>query len=427
MVSHHGSANSNSTAFLNVVNPQYALISCELGNSYGHPSDEALKRLREAGCLLYRTDLQKEIIGYSDGINVWFNQEATSDWRAGSELEKDDFVKNKDNQNQTIEVENNNIDYQYVCNTSGIQADGLIRDGLERAILQLTEFSDLPANASKIEIKNAIREHQTDLKKAKEQLTNMVPYRALAGFFTRSNEVPDWGSVKRITAYIQKINELVTPLPYVLGESIKLKKEVHFHPDWVAMIQDNTVNILGWIQYEKVKWLQNNNPEVPGLIYKLAPMDEKMRKLSNVRKLWQGIMEVQEIKDVFTGKSVKETQYDVDHFIPWSFVMSDELWNLMPMDSSLNSAKSNRLPKWNPFFEVFAGNQYLMYEMINERPELHKRFEACYRDNLHSIWAGQELYRKGNSREVFYNILEKNMMPVYDSARRQGYEIWNYG
>ena len=86
--------------------------------------------------------------------------------------------------------------------------------------------------------------------------------------------MPDWGSVKRITAYIQKINELVTPLPYVLGDSSKLKKEVHFHPDWVAMIQDNTVNILGWIQYEKVKWLQNNNPEVPGLIYKLAPMDE---------------------------------------------------------------------------------------------------------------------------------------------------------
>ena len=115
--------------------------------------------------------------------------------------------------------------------------------------------------------------------------------------------MPDWGSVKRITAYIQKINELVTPLPYVLGDSSKLKKEVHFHPDWVAMIQDNTVNILGWIQYEKVKWLQNNNPEVPGLIYKLAPMDEKMRKLSNVRKLWQGIMEIQGIRDVFSQDS----------------------------------------------------------------------------------------------------------------------------
>ncbi|MFR9100682.1 MAG: hypothetical protein ACLVI9_14025 [Anaerostipes hadrus] len=25
--------------------------------------------------------------------------------------------------------------------------------------------------------------------------------------------------------------------------------------------------------------------------------------------------------------------------------MNDELWNLMPMDASLNSSKSNRLPK----------------------------------------------------------------------------------
>ena len=98
---------------------------------------------------------------------------------------------------------------------------------------------------------------------------------------------------------------------------------------------DHTVNILGWIQYEKVKWLQNNNPEVPGLVYKLTPTEEKVRKLKKVRDLWQDIMEVQEIRDV----------YDIDHFIPWSFVMNDELWNLMPMDASLNSSKSNRLPK----------------------------------------------------------------------------------
>ena len=30
----------------------------------------------------------------------------------------------------------------------------------------------------------------------------------------------------------------------------------------MKLIQDNTVNILGWIQYEKVKWLQNNNPDI---------------------------------------------------------------------------------------------------------------------------------------------------------------------
>lgn len=29
--------------------------------------------------------------------------------------------------------------------------------------------------------------------------------------------------------------------------------------------------------------------------------------------------------------------------------------------------------------------------------EIKNVYEACYRDNLHSIWANQELYRKWNS------------------------------
>ena len=67
---------------------------------------------------------------------------------------------------------------EFHIHLSGMQADGLVRDGLERAVLKLTELSDLPANASKVEIKNAIREHNAELKLSKEQLTNMVPGRA---------------------------------------------------------------------------------------------------------------------------------------------------------------------------------------------------------------------------------------------------------
>lgn len=315
---------------------------------------------------------------------------------------------------------------EFHIHLSGILSDGLVRDGLERAVLKLTELSDLPANASKVEIKNAISGYNAQLKASKEQLTNMVPGRALAGFFKESEEEVPWGSSRRLTEYVRQFDSTRIRLPYIFGDSSKLKKEVYFNSDWMEMIQDNTVNILGWIQYEKVKWLQNNNPEVPGLIYKLAPMDEKMRKLNHVHKLWDGILKLCEIRDVFTGNPVTAKKYDVDHFIPWSFVMNDELWNLMPMDSSLNSSKSNRLPKWDPFFERFAGNQYVMYRLIHEKEGIHKLYESCFRDNLHSIWAGQELYRRGNSREEFYNILQKNMRPVYDSARRQGYEVWNY-
>ena len=67
---------------------------------------------------------------------------------------------------------------------------------------------------------------------------------------------------------------------------------------------------------------------------------------------------------------------------------------------------------------------------INELPS--DLVEQCRKsfESLISVKQGrakaQELYRKGNSRDEFYGILEKNMRPVYDSARRQGYEIWEY-
>ena len=313
---------------------------------------------------------------------------------------------------------------EFHVHLSGMQLDGQVRDGLERAILTLTGLSSLPANASKVEIKNAIKEHNTELRSAKVQITNMVPYRALAGFFDDVHVTVDWESRTKTIELIELTNREKVLLPYTLGMSSNLKKEIRFQKPWIAMIQDNAVAILGWIQYEKVKWLQSNNPEVPGLVYKLMPMDEKMRKLGHVRKLWEGILTFSEVRDVFTDKPVVPKEYDVDHFIPWSFVMNDELWNLMPMDSSLNSSKSNRLPKWDPFFIRFADNQYLMYQMVHEKEGIRKLFEACYRDNLHSIWAGQELYRAGNSREQFCNILKKNMRPTYDSAKRQGYEVW---
>lgn len=315
---------------------------------------------------------------------------------------------------------------EFHVHLSGLLKDGSIGDGLERSVLLLTDLSGLPANASKTEIKNEIKKHNVSLRKNKEQLTNMVPYRALAGFFSKRNITLNWSSPLQMTAEIRWFNNEITILPYTFGDGSRLKKQVYFHPEWAGIIQDNMVSILGWIQYEKVKWLQSNNPEVPGLVYKLAPMDEKTRKLAKVRKLWEGVIAETPVRDVFTNRLIIPGQYDIDHFIPWSFVMNDELWNLMPMDSSLNSSKSNRLPYWDPFFTRFAENQFVMYETISNNSSIHRLFEDCYRDNMHSIWAMQELYRAGNSKEVFQNILQKNMTPEYDSARRQGYEMWEF-
>ena len=134
---------------------------------------------------------------------------------------------------------------EFHIHLSGIFGDGSVKDGLERAVLQLSELSELPANASKVEIRNEIKKHQKELQKPKKQLTDMVPYRALAGFFASAGETVDWASVRRLTAYIESFDRNITPLPYTLGTGSKLAKEVHFHPDWIRMIQDNTVSILG--------------------------------------------------------------------------------------------------------------------------------------------------------------------------------------
>ena len=60
VVGHHGSKYSTSEALLSTLTPELAFISVG-DNSYGHPSDQALWRLVQAGAAIYRTDLQGTI------------------------------------------------------------------------------------------------------------------------------------------------------------------------------------------------------------------------------------------------------------------------------------------------------------------------------------------------------------------------------
>ena len=316
----------------------------------------------------------------------------------------------------------------YHIHLSGIYGDGDVKDNLEKAVSRLYELTQLPSNANEIQIMNKLAEFSDDkeLHSYKTELTKNVPYKALSGFANKGTEKINLeSSAGRMIAYYNKLSGSELLLPYTFGDDKSLKKVVKFNDGWIQMIQDNMVSILGWIKYEKVKWLQNNNPEVPGIVYKLAQDDEKARKLDNVRKLWDAILEIRPVKNVFMDGDINRESYAVDHFIPRNFVMNDELWNLMPMDPIQNMKKNKKLPVWENYFGQFANNQFMMYEMIFEKPELLKLYKQCYKDNLHSIWAIQELYRKGNSADEFRNILDKNMHPVYDSARRQGYDIWD--
>lgn len=71
-VGHHGSSTSSTYLFLREVMPRYAIISVGAGNSYGHPHEETLSRLHDAGVTVYRTDECGDIICRSDGRQLSF-------------------------------------------------------------------------------------------------------------------------------------------------------------------------------------------------------------------------------------------------------------------------------------------------------------------------------------------------------------------
>jgi len=72
-VGHHGSKSSTGQSFLDKVNPKYAVISVGKGNSYGHPTQDTLNRLKAKGIPVYRTDENGTVVATSNGSNVSFN------------------------------------------------------------------------------------------------------------------------------------------------------------------------------------------------------------------------------------------------------------------------------------------------------------------------------------------------------------------
>ena len=74
-VGHHGSDTSTSYPFLREIMPEYAVIQVGKGNSYGHPTEDTLSKLRDANAKVYRNDLQGTIICTSDGEEVSFSTE----------------------------------------------------------------------------------------------------------------------------------------------------------------------------------------------------------------------------------------------------------------------------------------------------------------------------------------------------------------
>ncbi len=84
-VGHHGSNTSSTKNFLDAIAPDYALISCKVGNKHDHPTADTMKKLEERNIEVYRTDESGTVIITITANDATFNTNP-DDYKSGIEL-----------------------------------------------------------------------------------------------------------------------------------------------------------------------------------------------------------------------------------------------------------------------------------------------------------------------------------------------------
>lgn len=291
---------------------------------------------------------------------------------------------------------------------------------LELAVKEIESLNMIQFGDSAEKIKEVISTKNKETDKIKRELVKHVPYRLLSPYLGLSGNDSSWNSATKMIDIINNTPDIL----YKIENGLGLQKKIVLDSKWEDFIKKNATIILGWIQYKKIMFIQARNPGVPSIPNKLSP-PLKERDLKAVRELWKYISDKRGIIDVYNGGMVDMTNSDVDHFIPWTYVCCDELWNLVPVDSSSNRSKSNNLPDWDLYFDAFSKNQYAMYSLILEDNRAHYLFEKCKSKNLYSMWANELLYTGNKDEDTFVSILRDNVKPIYDSAKMLGYGVWN--
>lgn len=292
-------------------------------------------------------------------------------------------------------------------------------DTLEALVHYAYKISGLKSSEKKeviIETLKAIKD--PELNKRKQILTYNVPYRLQAPFMSDfkgdSWKGPKADVAKRINAYANLI--------YRFHNISGLDSRIQIDPDWADYIRCNYEIIMGWLQYNTILYLQRRNPSVPGIPNKLYPPQE--RKLERVKSFWKVIVDVAPVCDIYGNIQLEKNNLSIDHFVPWSYVAHDELWNLNPTTRSVNSSKSNHLPEWDLYFAPLCNLEYQAYELIWSCDAVHREFDKCAKEHLNNADVRRRLYRQGLSKAEFTANLEDVVRPVYQAAQNIGFDSW---
>lgn len=130
----------------------------------------------------------------------------------------------------------------------------------------------------------------------------------------------------------------------------------------------------------------------------------------------------QDLRCIYTNQRINAKRFSLDHYLPWSFLAHDQLWNLIPTSPEVNSAKSNNIPS-KKYFEsfVFMQHQGLTVSHNKLPPQKWQNQVESYLSDL------------GNTQENLLNLAclsesyKRTIMPLTSLAAAQGFRIeWSF-
>ncbi|PKN60289.1 MAG: hypothetical protein CVU53_03840 [Deltaproteobacteria bacterium HGW-Deltaproteobacteria-11] len=160
-----------------------------------------------------------------------------------------------------------------------------------------------------------------------------------------------------------------------------VKDQIEIHPEWFKYFKKNMAVIEGWYFYKWISFLQSRNPNVPAIPYKI--MNQERTSLKLQRGFWLEAAKNRPMVCIYSDSLLKEDEMELDHFLPWSFVAHDQLWNLIPVSKMLNIQKSDKIPHPR-FIEKLAERHFQALEDTRQvfKTKQWNDLAACYQGDL---------------------------------------------
>jgi HNH endonuclease len=300
------------------------------------------------------------------------------------------------------------------------------QDRLQGLIDQLAQSSRLSDSARLDEVRDAALE----LSEAHlSVLQDFVPYRFLTAWLRSALVgVSDHGRNQLIQLLPARSSSSPRPTPYSFDTVIGRPKQIIVGSKWLTFLQSNYLPFRAFAQLSFAGYFETRNPGIPGIINKLDRPG--VRKLEKARAFWNTVLSAQPLKCIYSGEPIR-ADYDLDHFLPSSFVTHDLIWNLTPTPGATNLAKSDAVPNLGRYLSALVDQRYVAMPVLknalaNVGGTRLRALEAITLEyaNFFKIPL-TELFLL--SRDQFDNVLSTELHAQADVARRLNFEtdwIW---